>query len=109
MGIIEHVLTSLAPGISAHANIQIANALGALATQNQQHPEEKATTQAAKDTNTVADWLGALRMKTLLYLTGCRNKTKLEVACPIYLHMAEAPKGACLAFLQDAVDDNLAT
>ena len=108
MGIIDKVFPSLAPGAAAHANTQIATALGALATQNQQHHEEKAAAKAAKETKTVSGWLGDLRMKTLLYLTGCRDEAELVAACPVYLRMAKAPKGDRLAFLQDAVDDNLA-
>ena len=88
MGIIENAFPSLAPGAAAHANTRIATAVGALATQNQQHHEEKAIAKATKETKTVTGWLGDLGMKTLLYLTGCRDETKLVATCLVYLRMA---------------------
>ena len=41
-GILENAFSSLPPGAPAHANTQIATAIVALATQNQQHNQEKA-------------------------------------------------------------------
>ena len=54
MEIIENSFPSLTLDATAHANTQIATALGAPTTQNQQHHEEKAIKKAAKETKTVA-------------------------------------------------------
>ena len=51
------------------------------------------TAKLAKEMKTVAGWLGALHMKTLLYLTWCCNETELVVAYPVYLRMVKAPTG----------------
>ena len=109
MGSTESVFPSLTPGAAADANTHIATILGTLTTQHYQHHEEKTTAKATKETKTVAGWLGALHMKTLLYLTWCRGETELVAACPVYLRMTKAPKGDRLAFLQDTLVDNLAT
>ena len=97
----------LAPGAAAHANTQIAGALGALTTQNQLHFEEQRRVRAdkeAKAAKTVESWLGELKMKVLLLYTGCRDEAHLVAECPAYLRMAQASKGNKLSFLQDAVN-----
>ena len=100
----------LAPGAAAHANTQIAGALGALTTQNQLHFEEQRRVRADKDAKaakTVKSWLGELKMKDLLHYTSCRDEAHLVADCPAYLRMAQASKANKLSFLQDAVDASL--
>ena len=66
------------------------------------------TEKAANETKTVTGWIWVPHMKNLIYLTGCRDKTKLVDTCTVYLRMTKAVKWYQLAFLQDVVDDHLA-
>ena len=107
---IQVYFPELAPGAAAHANTQIAGALGALTAQGQLHYEEQKRARADKDAKaakTVTSWLGELKMKVLLNYTGCRDEAHLVAECPAYLRMAQASKGNKLPFLQDAVNEGL--
>lgn len=107
---IQSHFPQLAPGAAAHANTQIAGALGALTAQSQLHFEEQKQVREDKDAKaakTVTSWLGKLKMKVLLNYTGCRDEAHLVAECPAYLRMAKASKGDKLPFLQDAVNEGL--
>ena len=99
------------PQLSSQAasaeNSLVAQRIGLIATQQQQHYDELKAAKVADKVNALEKWLGKAKLLTLLRLTGMTTVAELVASNPVYQNMADTSDKFRRGELQTAVDDLL--
>ena len=107
--LLQYYFPQLSSRASATSHTLIAQGLGVIAIQQQQHHDELLVVKNASKTNPVEKWLGINKLHHLLGMLLFPNESALEVTYPVYEVMALAPNALKMGELQDAIDTEIVT
>jgi len=107
--LLHHHFPQLSPrAVTAGTNL-IAQGLGTIAAQQQQHYDTVEAAKVKEDAKTIEKWMGTSKRDKLLRMTGAMNEQQLMAACPVYKDLAAASEKHRRGVLQTAIDDLLLT